>query len=371
MTSIQSIEAEADSLSEARMQIKAKVPEGFEILSEKILSDGETKFEEGIADTVEAAFADAESKLPSGVEIVDRKQVSVPVRKNVVVEAFDERAAEEQVRRGFKFPGARIESVILMKMGKKGFFGRGRKPNTYEIEVFEPARVQIGYGERARIRVEVAESPQRWAQELREKKDYRALAAINNSRDYDEPFHWKKRDLANKILVEAGAEAVDDIIVELTTGGVGSIELAVVLAKIGNPRAVAILKMKLDRGEFEPYLTQEPLVRKFVEKHSQFAGEVEWIECTVCGKTRPVTEAHSAQWMGGQMGGELYWFCKDTCWERRGLIIGSEDGIGCPYYTEDKMCTAGGVGSSPCSFALEIGPDFRYCNVYKINGGFA
>jgi hypothetical protein len=49
MTSIQSIEAEADSLAEAIMEIKAKVPEGFEILSEKILSDGKTKFEEGIA----------------------------------------------------------------------------------------------------------------------------------------------------------------------------------------------------------------------------------------------------------------------------------------------------------------------------------
>jgi hypothetical protein len=72
-----------------------------------------------LPDTVEGAFADAESKLPSNVEIGDRKQVSVPVRKNVTVEAFDERAAEEQVRHGFKFADARIESVKLMKMGKK------------------------------------------------------------------------------------------------------------------------------------------------------------------------------------------------------------------------------------------------------------
>jgi len=253
------IEVEGASLLEAKMKAKSSVPDGFQIVSEKILSDGMTKFREGVADTVEGAFMDAESKLPSDVEIVEKEQIVSPLRKIVVVEAFDEQAAKAQVRRSFNFVGPRIEGIKLMKMGKKGFFGRGKKLDTYELEVFEPARVKIVYEEKARIQVKVAESPERWAQKLREDKDYRALAAINNSKDYDEPFHWKKRGIANKILVETGGEAVDDIIEELATEGVGGMELAVVLAKIGNPKAVSILRRKLDRGEFRSYLSQEPV----------------------------------------------------------------------------------------------------------------
>jgi hypothetical protein len=330
-----------------------------------ILSDGKTKFKEGVADTIEDAFKDAESKLPSNVEIIKKEQLATPLRKTVVVEAFEEQAARRQVKRGFKFLDSRIESIKVTKKGKKGFLGRGKKPNTYEIQVFEPARVKFVFKGKARIRVKLVESLPIWAQRLREKKDYRTLAAINTSRDYDAPFHWKKRDIANKILVEDGTEAVDDIIEELETDELSGINLAEVLAKIGNPKAVPILKKKLDRGDFKPYLSQEPPIRKFVEKYPQLADEVEKVKCAICGRTRPVTETDYTKW-----GDELNWFCKDTCWEKRGRIIGSKDGIGCPYYTEDRMCTAGVGYPSHCTFYFKLGPSHIFCNVYKIHRGF-
>jgi len=361
------IEVEADSLQEARIKAKSQVPEGLQITSEEILSDGKTSSKAGIADTIEAAFTDAESKLPSDVEIVDRKQHNAPNRKVVTVEAFEGQTARAQVEQSFKFMGPRIESMKLKETGRKGFLGRGKKPNTYEIQVFEPAWVTVVYNKKARIRVNLAESPEHWARRLKEKKDYRALAEINNSKDYDEPFHWRKRDIANRILVESGAEAVDHIIEELATDGVGSADLAEVLVTIGDPKAVPILRKKLDRGEFSAYISQVGAIRKFVEKYPELAGEVEMVECAICGKTRPVTETDYTQ-----LEGKLNRFCKDTCWEKRGRIIGSKDGVGCPYYTKDRMCTAGRAPArapapSHCTFSLKIGPSYIFCNVYKIH----
>jgi len=208
--------------------------------------------------------------------------------------------------------------------------------------------------------VKLPESAEQWAQRLKEKKDYRALAAINNSQDYNDPFHWRKRDIANRILVENGAEALDYIIEELRTDGVGSIELAEVLVKIGDPKAVPILKKKLDRGDFNPYLTQAPSIREFVEKYPELTGDVEMVKCFLCGKIRPVTET-----LGYHDKEEVKRFCRDVCWRRRGRFYGSEAGVGCPYYKMDRMCGAGSGEPSPCSFTFAVGPSYSSCYVYR------
>lgn len=58
----------------------------------------------------------------------------------------------------------------------------------------------------------------------------------------------------------------------------------------------------------------------------------------------------------------IAYFCSDECWNRQGLIYGSPDGVGCPYYSELRMCVPPAGSSSPCSFK---GVSFRYsCHVY-------
>lgn len=109
---------------------------------------------------------------------------------------------------------------------------------------------------------------EQWAQELKERGDYRALAAINNSTDYDAPLHWEKRDLANRILRETGSDAVDAILRELATGGIGKDDLAEVLVDIGDPKAVPLLKKMLDGGVFDAYGVKFA-IEDFVKSHPE------------------------------------------------------------------------------------------------------
>jgi hypothetical protein len=225
----------------------------------------------------------------------------------------------------------------------------------------EPAQPPIGQSPdasraAAKPRTERADSPELWAQELKEKKDYRALAAIYNSQDYSPGFHpWQKRGIANRILREAGAEAVDAIMEELETDGVGSMDLAALLADIGDPKAVPLLKKKLDRGDF-PAGTSEFFIRKFVKQHPKLHGTVEKVKCALCGKSRAVTRMRGS--------GDTY-FCKDTCWKNRGRVLPHGIGTDCPFYSEG-MCTAGD-GDSLCS--LGVGSYQSSCYVYAMYRG--
>jgi hypothetical protein len=134
--------------------------------------------------------------------------------------------------------------------------------------------------------------PEVWAQNLKDKKDYRALAAINNSNNYSDSFNkWRKAALANSILREAGAEAVEAILEELATDGVGSVDLANVLVEVGDPKAVPLLKQKLARGDFAAYGSQYS-IRDFVARFD--AGLRSKIEASAQEKEEKLTEARAA-----------------------------------------------------------------------------
>jgi ankyrin repeat protein len=220
----------------------------------------------------------------------------------------------------------------------------------------EPAKPVQGPPKTIRHEIGISESPETWAERLKAKKDFRALAAINNSKDYSPAFQkFKKRDIANQILMDAGAEAVDAIMQELDTEGVGSYDLAKLLVRIGDPKAVPILKKKLDRGLFSCYNPSN--IERFIKEHQDLIGEVEMVTCALCGKTRPVTETQ----LFYDEGRQVKRFCKDTCWQKRGRVLKSGIGTDCPFYSEG-MCTAGG-GDSLCS--LKAGSYFS-CHVYAI-----
>ena len=201
-----------------------------------------------------------------------------------------------------------------------------------------------------------------WALNLKEKKDYRALAAMNNNQDYSEEFQiWDKQSIANRILEKAGSEAVDAIIAELATGVVSDSKLAELLVDIGDPKAVPLLKKMLDRGTFSATGGLNDHIQTFIEKHPDLIGKVEMTTCALCGKTRPTSEMEGYQ----EEEGQEKWFCMDTCWSNRGRVLKSGIGTDCPFYSEG-MCKAG-EGVSLCS--LQAGSYATSCYVYGMYAG--
>ena len=192
------MEVEADSLDEARKRVKSQIPHGLQIATEEILSDGATRSVKGVADTPDDASREAESKLPDEAEVVERK-VQQPARQVVTVDAFDEPTARIHVEQGLT-PPARVEDVALKKPGKKGLFGMGKKPNTYDVHVVQPAVVEIKYKTKALIRVELQESPDVWAQKL-ETKDYTALTSLQIIEKSDPRFSRKLYDKDHDLFV--------------------------------------------------------------------------------------------------------------------------------------------------------------------------
>jgi hypothetical protein len=203
-----------------------------------------------------------------------------------------------------------------------------------------------------------------WAARLKSRRDYRALAAVFSSKDYSEEFEpWKKRELAKRILLQAGSEAVTAILQELETGGVGRDDLAQMLVTIGDPRAVPLLEREMDRGEFTARAGLEESVRHFVEQYPHLHEPEEIVQCAICAERRPVTETRFCY--GDDR--TVYRFCRDACWGRRGEILGSKLGEGCPFYSRG-MCTAGD-GDHLCS--LRTGSYATSCAVYEMQAGTA
>ena len=141
----------------------------------------------------------------------------------------------------------------------------------------------------------------------------------------------------------------------LSIEGVGQADLADVLVNIGDSKAVPMLKKMLDRGCFNAYSTKH-FVEGFVNRHPELHGAVEEAACSLCQKVRPVTELRRVL--------PSYFFCKDTCWDKRGRLIGStwRGALNCPFYSEG-MCKVG-EGQNTCS--LGLGTYDTECYVYRL-----
>jgi hypothetical protein len=144
------IDVEADSLKEAKERVRSLMPEGQEVISEKVVSDGQKKSAESFAETTEKAFAKAQDKIPGDAVVLEKRVLMTPEERTVKAEGFDEKSAREQVARGLG-KSAKIQSINLVAAGKKGFLGIGRKPNQYAAEVFQQAVVKIVYKQKAKI----------------------------------------------------------------------------------------------------------------------------------------------------------------------------------------------------------------------------
>lgn len=154
----QTLEVEADSLAEARHQLQIQMPQGFLVLSERIISDGEPKTIQGIGETMERAHLDAQQKVPADAEILEEKEVTIPNRKVIEVVARNEQEAENSAswQAKLQFNGdAVVERIRLVTKGSKGLLGFGEKPNQYEAELIQKAVVSITYKTKAKVSAQV------------------------------------------------------------------------------------------------------------------------------------------------------------------------------------------------------------------------
>ena len=150
----ETIELEAGSLEEARRQ----VPAGCRLANEEIRSDGRPQPIQGTAETVEAAFQQARATLPAEVEVLARREVVSPGQKSLEIAAFDEVEARSLAQRRLD-AGGKILDLRLDRLGRKGFLGIGRQPNSYAVTVTQPARVEITFKTKARIRGKLHKLP--------------------------------------------------------------------------------------------------------------------------------------------------------------------------------------------------------------------
>lgn len=150
------IEIEAESLKEAREQVKSQIPEGLHVLSEKVISDGKPKTVKAIAESTEAAFAKAQSEIPNNADVIGKKELAAPEQRVIIVEAFEEQSARAQVQSQIR-DSAIIKALKLTASGKKGFLGLGKAPNQYEADVFQQAVAVITYKTKAKISAKIGE----------------------------------------------------------------------------------------------------------------------------------------------------------------------------------------------------------------------
>ncbi|MDP8255055.1 MAG: hypothetical protein P9M14_04845 [Candidatus Alcyoniella australis] len=148
------IDVEANSLEEARQQIRAQIPEGLHLLSEKVLSDGNPKTIKADSETTEAAFAKVQSQIPGDANAITKKEITAPGPTSIIIKAFDEQNAKTQVEKQISNT-AILKAIRLVASGKKGFLGFGKKPNQYEADIFQQAVVEVTYKQKARISAKI------------------------------------------------------------------------------------------------------------------------------------------------------------------------------------------------------------------------
>jgi len=142
----------ADSLPEARRKIKAQIPEGLDLISEKVITEGGIQEINMFGESTQAAFAEAESKIPDYAEALTKKEIRESKNYKIMVEAFDEAGAKKVAEEATKKSSELIKGIRMVTPGKSGLFGMGKKPNQYEVEILQKALVEVKYKQRAEVK---------------------------------------------------------------------------------------------------------------------------------------------------------------------------------------------------------------------------
>lgn len=144
------IEIEAETLEKARRVLKSQVGPGSFLVAEQIVAHGGKQAARASAPTTAAAFAQAHARVPAGAEIVSEQEVVAPGRRSVTVEALDGPRAAALVKSQLGSTESAGEPQLLRR-GRKGLLGLGRRPGRYEVEIIQPSIVEITYKRQARL----------------------------------------------------------------------------------------------------------------------------------------------------------------------------------------------------------------------------
>jgi hypothetical protein len=155
-------EITADSLQAARDQASARIPQGFYLLSERVLFDGRPVTVTETGETSDSAFAGARAKVPAGAHIIAEKQIHAPeiVRLRISAETEDSARKEAESKTD---KTSLLQTVSLAVPGKKGFLGIGRTPNQYDMQILKKAVVEVTHKTDAKIVVTVGDQIANWS----------------------------------------------------------------------------------------------------------------------------------------------------------------------------------------------------------------
>lgn len=150
------LEFKDETLEKARARCREQFPAARFSVFETVISDGRALTIQEAAATSELAFATAARKVPAGATVTGRREVRGPSERVISVTAFDEVAARTAAKQ--LLGDGMVSNVRLSASGRKGFFGLGKRPNTYEITLFHQAIVELTHRTQPHISVLVKES---------------------------------------------------------------------------------------------------------------------------------------------------------------------------------------------------------------------
>lgn len=155
----QMIEVEAETLEDARAEIKSKTPAGQMVLSERVISDGKPHTVHKSAKTMEEALRLARKEVPAEAKVIEEKKLEDAQAMTQTVEAFTEEEilTEIKILLGSK---AKIKDKKQLVAPRKGFLGIGKKPGSYEVTAEFAARASVTWKSPARITAEVRKKPE-------------------------------------------------------------------------------------------------------------------------------------------------------------------------------------------------------------------
>jgi HEAT repeat protein len=148
------IEAEGDSLEEARQRLRSKLSEGYAILSENIMVSDTPQSVKDSAYSVQAAQEAAQQKVPTDAIVIEVKELTAPQHETILIEAMNETLARNLASKMLS-EGKVVVKANLVAAGRQGFLGIGRKPNQYEVDVLRLAVVEIVYKFRAKLSAKI------------------------------------------------------------------------------------------------------------------------------------------------------------------------------------------------------------------------
>ena len=152
-----SIEAAAEELDLARDKLGSLVPQGYELVKESVICDGLPQTITASEDSLEHAFDRADETIPTDSSILQKRVINNATQYlKERCPAFSEDEAETNLiaiaaREGVVGPIA-SRRIELVKRGKPGMLGIGKRPNTYDVEINFAATVELTYKPKARIR---------------------------------------------------------------------------------------------------------------------------------------------------------------------------------------------------------------------------